>query len=139
ADALRTDHLDALSRLASAAEPDGDIAAAIAQTRRRLALDPLHEPTHRELMRLLARSGDRAAALGQYREAVRLLDQELGVAPAAETRAMRDAIEAGTLRDEQAPPEVRTASAVGDLHTLHGDYRRAIESYETAAANAPAS
>ncbi|HEX9495078.1 MAG TPA: tetratricopeptide repeat protein, partial [Candidatus Limnocylindria bacterium] len=91
------------------------------------------------LMRLYARSGDRAAALGQYRDAVRLLDQELGVAPAAETRLMRDAIEAGTLRDEPAPPEVRTAAAVGDLHTLHGDYRRAIESYETAAAKAPAS
>src|SRR5258708_39754878 len=104
-----------------------------------LAIDPLREPAHRDLMRLYARSGDRAAALGQYRDAVRLLDQELGVAPAAETRLMRDAIEAGTLRDEPAPPEVRTAAAVGDLHTLHGDYRRAIESYETAAANAPAS
>src|SRR5258708_37580211 len=104
-----------------------------------LAIDPLREPAHRDLMRLYARGGDRAAGRGQYRDAVRLLDQELGVAPAGETRLMRDAIEAGTLRDEPAPPEVRTAAAVGDLHTLHGDYRRAIESYETAAANAPAS
>ena len=33
---------------------------------------------------------------------------------------------------------MRTAAAVGDLHTLHGDYRRAIESYEAAAAKTPA-
>ena len=36
----------------------------------------------------------------QYRETVRLLDWELGVAPASETRALHDAIEAGTLGDE---------------------------------------
>jgi tetratricopeptide (TPR) repeat protein len=33
---------------------------------------------------------------------------------------------------------VTAAEAVGDLHTLHGDYRHAIESYEAAAAKAPA-
>jgi DNA-binding SARP family transcriptional activator len=138
ADALRADYGDALSGLAAGAERNGDLAAAIGHARRRLALDPLHEPAHRELMRLLARSGDRTAALRQYRDVVRLLDQELGVAPAAETRALHDAIEAGTLRDEQ-PAEVRTAAAVGDVYVLHGDYRRAIESYEAALANAPAS
>ena len=136
ADALRTDFLEALSRLANAADRAGDIAGAIGHTKRRIALDPLHEPAHRELMHLYARDGDRAAALRQYREAVRLLDQELGVAPAAETRALHDAIEAGTV-DDQLPAEVTTAEAVGDLHVLHGDYRRAIASYEAAAAKAP--
>jgi DNA-binding SARP family transcriptional activator len=136
ADALRVSYGEAITRLAEAAERDGDLAAAVGHAKHRLALDPLHEPAHRELMRLLARSGDRAAALRQYREAVRLLDQELGVAPVAETRALHDAIEAGTLGDE---PTVSTAAAVGDVHVLHGDYRRAIESYEAAAAKAPAS
>jgi len=135
AERLRADYGDALSHLAADAERSGDLATAIGYAKRRLALDPLHEPAHRDLMRLYARSGDRSAALGQYREAVRLLDQELGVAPAAETRALRDAIGAGTLTDE---PAVTTAAAVGDLHTLHGDYRRAIESYEAAVAKAPA-
>lgn len=139
ADALRADYGDALSSLADAAERRGELPAAIGHLKLRLKVDPLHEPAHRDLMRLYARSGDRAAALGQYRELLRVLDQELGVAPATETRAMHDAIEAGTLREEPEPQEVRTAAAVGDLHTLHGDYRRAIESYETAAANAPAS
>ncbi len=138
-DALRADYADALSRLATEAERDGDLAAAVGHAKRRLALDPLHEPAHRDLMRLHARSGDRAAALRQFREATRILDQELGVAPVAETRALHDAIEAGTLPDAVTAPGVTTAEAIGDLHTLHGDYRRAIESYETAAAKAPAS
>src|SRR5256885_3294040 len=135
-EALRADYADVLSRLAANAERSGDLAAAIGHAKRRLALDPLNEPAHRDLMRLFARSGDRTAALRQYREAVRLLDQELGVAPTAETRALHEAIEAGTLADE---PSVTAAAAVGDLHVLHGDYRRAIESYEAAAAKAPAS
>ena len=137
-DALRSEYGTVLARLAAAAERDGDVTAAIAHTRRRLALDPLHEPAHRDLMRLHARSGDRAAALRQYRDAARLLDQELGVAPVAETRALHDAIEAGTLPTADAPAGVTTAEAVGDVHTLHGDYRRAIESYEAAAAKATA-
>ncbi|HEY8732582.1 MAG TPA: BTAD domain-containing putative transcriptional regulator [Candidatus Limnocylindria bacterium] len=138
ADALRADYAGALAVVASNAEQAGDLGAAIGHARRRLALDPLHEPAHRDLMRLLARAGDRSAALRQYREAARLLDQELGVAPADETRALHEAIEAGTLPEEPVA-EVRTAAAVGDLHVLHGDYRRAIESFEAAAAKAPAS
>ena len=137
-DALRADYADALSRLVTDAERAGDLAAAIAHAKRRLALDVLHEPAHRDLMRLYARSGDRTAALRQYREATRLLDQELGIAPVAETRALNDAIEAGTLPTADATTGVTTAEAVGDLHTLHGDYRQAIESYEMAAARGPA-
>jgi len=139
ADALRTAFGDVLSRLAAAAEREGDLAAGLGYGKRRLAVDPLHEPAHRELMRLYARSGDRSAALRQYREAARLLDQELGVAPVAETRLLYEAIEAGTLPATDAPAGVTTAEAVGDVHTLHGDYRRAIESYGSAAATAPAS
>lgn len=137
ADALRSGYADVLAHLASAAERDGDLAGALGYAKRRLAIDPLHEPAHRELMHLYARSGDRSAALRQYREATRLLDQELGIAPVAETRALYDAIESGTLGD-RSPTEQTTAAAIGDLHVLHGDYRRAIESYEAAAAKAPA-
>ena len=138
ADALRAAFGDVLSRLTAGAEREGNLAAALGYAKRRLTIDPLHEPAHRELMRLHARSGDRSAALRQYRECVRLLDQELGVAPVEETRALRDGIEAGTASDGEPPAEVATAAAIGDLHTLHGDYRRAIESYEVAIAKAPA-
>ncbi|TMC36758.1 MAG: tetratricopeptide repeat protein, partial [Chloroflexi bacterium] len=138
-DALRAEYGDSLKTLAAEAESSGDIASALAHAKARLALDPLHEPAHRDLMRLYARSGDRSAALRQYHECVRLLDGELGVAPIAETKALHDAIEAGTLPSDRPTSVAATAEAVGDLHTLHGDYQRAIESYETAITKAPAS
>ena len=139
ADALRTEYGGALAKLAATAMAAGDDAGAIAHLKRRLVLDPLHEPAHRELMGLYAKAGDRSAALRQYHECVRLLDGELGVAPALETRALRDAIEAGTLAEARPASAAATAEAVGDVHVLHGDYRRAIDSYQAALAKAPAS
>lgn len=66
---------------------------AIEYARRWVALDPLHEPAHRDLMLLYARDGQRAAALRQYRECVRQLDTELGVAPLPETTELYRAIQ----------------------------------------------
>ena len=65
---------------------------AIDYARRRLALDTLHEPAHRQLMLLYAWSDQRAAALRQYQECQRILDAELGVPPLAETAQLYDAI-----------------------------------------------
>ena len=65
--------------------------------RRWLELDPLHEPAHRLLMEVLARSGESAAALAEYRDCVLILDRELGVAPLVETTDLAEAIRAGRL------------------------------------------
>ena len=46
--------------------------------RRWLALDPLHEPAHRQLMSLYEISGQRAAALRQYETCRQTLSDELG-------------------------------------------------------------
>jgi DNA-binding SARP family transcriptional activator len=50
---------------------------AIAYARRWLALDRLHEPAHRALMRLYAWAGQHAAALRQYQEYIRTLAAEV--------------------------------------------------------------
>src|SRR5262245_17228007 len=76
--------------------------AAIAYARRWLALDGLHEPAHRALMRLYAWAGRHAAALRQYQECARILDAELGVAPEEETTALHEAIRTRQL----VPPAV---------------------------------
>ena len=55
-------------------------------------LDPLDEPGQRRVMELLARSGDRAGAIRQYRALVALFDRELGVAPLRETTELYEAI-----------------------------------------------
>lgn len=61
---------------------------AIGLAQRLLALDPLQESTHRTLMRLYAGQGRPEAALKQYENCIRVLQRELGVAPAPETSAL---------------------------------------------------
>jgi DNA-binding SARP family transcriptional activator/tRNA A-37 threonylcarbamoyl transferase component Bud32 len=75
---------------------------AIAYARRWLALDGLHEPAHRALMRLYAWAGQQAAAMRQYQECVRFLQAELGTEPEEETTILFEAIRARQL----APPPV---------------------------------
>ncbi|MBI1877173.1 MAG: AAA family ATPase, partial [Chloroflexi bacterium] len=78
---------------------------AIAYARRWLLLDPLHEQAHRELMRLYAWAGQRGAALRQYRECVRIFDQELGVPPLDETTQLYTAIQENRLLPPVSVPK----------------------------------
>jgi DNA-binding SARP family transcriptional activator/predicted ATPase len=61
---------------------------AIGIAERLLALDPLLESAHRWLIRLYLRSGRREAALRQFQECARILNQELGIAPSEETQRL---------------------------------------------------
>jgi DNA-binding SARP family transcriptional activator len=123
-----------LERLARAHAASGQWDAAIAAGRRWLELDPLHEPAHRLLMTLHARAGEAAAAIHQYRDCVRILDTELGVAPLAETTALYEAIRTGgapqsvrpTEREAVAsPPASRSPALVG----RSGDLQALMEAY----------
>jgi len=58
-----------------------------------LALDPLREEVHRCLMQLYAWLGQPNAALRQYRDCTRILDEKLGVPPLSETTALYEAIQ----------------------------------------------
>ncbi len=92
AEGLRRDLAGVLERLVRHHGAAGEYEPAIAYARRWLALDPLHEPAHRQLMQLYADSNQRAAALRQYQECVRALRDELGVPPLEETTRLYDAI-----------------------------------------------
>ena len=81
-----------LDRLAEALETAGDLPGAVPAAARRVDLNPLDEPAQRRLMLLIARTGDRAGAIRQYRACVAALDRELGVAPLAETTELYEAI-----------------------------------------------
>jgi len=65
-------------------------------------LEPWQEEAHREIMRLLALSGQRTAALAQYEACQHSLVEELGVEPSAETRALYEGIRDGT--EPPSPP-----------------------------------
>ena len=84
-----------LERLVLGYGAQGNQEAALDYARRRLALDPLHEPAHQQLIKLYAQAGQRSAALRQYQECVRILDEELGLAPAGETTALYEQIRTG--------------------------------------------
>jgi DNA-binding SARP family transcriptional activator len=103
AQSLRQEVAGALQKLVRLHGELGGFEPAIEYARRWLALDPLHEPAHRSLMRLYAWVGHRAAAVRQYRECVRIFDQELGVSPLEETTRLYQEI-----KENRPPPPPST-------------------------------
>ena len=97
-----------LDDLASTA---GDPADAARWSARRCALTPLDEPAHRALIDRLDAAGDRAGALVVGRDLAGRLRAELGVAPAAATRALL-----ARLRG----PAVATGRATGSVAPMFG-------------------
>ena len=91
---LRQQALQALQTLAAYHASRREYAAGIACLRRLLALDPWREEAHTQLTLLLARSGQRSAALAQYQTCRRILAAELGVEPSAELNALYERIRA---------------------------------------------
>ncbi len=106
ADLLSRELSSALRRLVGALAAGGEHARALGYARRWLVLDPLHEPAHRQLIRLHALNGDRAAALEQYRDCVRTLSRELGVSPLQETADLYEQVNDGRLAPPVAAPPV---------------------------------
>ncbi len=78
-------HIQALTKLLAFHHHHGQTTEAIAYAQRILSIDPLRESTHRELMLLYHRAGDRAAALQQFERCRRSLAKELNIEPMAET------------------------------------------------------
>lgn len=101
---LRVAALTAMNRLIVHYEGLGEAEAALHMARRLLALEPWQESAHRTLMRLLAASGERAAALRQYEQCRRLLATELDVEPEVETAVLYQAIKTGAKLPLPTPP-----------------------------------
>jgi DNA-binding SARP family transcriptional activator/predicted negative regulator of RcsB-dependent stress response len=110
ADRLRQVLAGCLECLAAACAAAGDPDHALDHIRRWLALDPMHEPAHQAMIRALAWTGQRSAAVRQYRELVGILDRELAVRPLPETTRLYDSILAGRL---EPPPGRARAGARG--------------------------
>ena len=88
--------------------------AAVDAARQLLALDPLHEPTHRQLMRLLAQGGQRSAALAQYETCRQLLASELDAPPDDATTALYEQIRDGAYDKQSASASLMDGSAPSD-------------------------
>jgi predicted ATPase/DNA-binding SARP family transcriptional activator len=116
----------ALESLLGWHERRGELSPALALARRWQALDPLHEPARRALMRLMAHAGQPAAALRHYDELARLLAAELDARPEPATAALAAAIKSRQLAplldapavSEPAAPAPPLTSFIGRRHEL---------------------
>ena len=105
-----------LERLAAACAAAGEQDRALDHIRRWLFLDPMHEPAHQAMIRALAWTGQRSAAVRQYRELVGILDRELAVRPLPETTRLYDNLRAGRLE----PPPGRARAGTGGQRSRPG-------------------
>ncbi|MCB9076807.1 MAG: AAA family ATPase [Anaerolineaceae bacterium] len=76
---------------------NNDFRQGLNYARQLLALDPWREEVHRQVMQLLAVTGQRSAALTQYETCRRILAEELAIEPALETMTLYEQIRAGEL------------------------------------------
>ncbi len=92
----------------------GQHRAGISYAARLVQLDALSEDAQRRLMRLLAYSGQRGAALAQYESCRRVLTSELNISPEPETTMLYHQIrrgELGLMQDRDSASPSRNAKA----------------------------
>jgi DNA-binding SARP family transcriptional activator/predicted ATPase len=105
---MRLAAIDGLYTLSAYTYSQGDFERSIHYTRRLLEMEPCQEEAHRQMMSLLALSGQRELALRQYQLCRQALADTFGVTPQDETTALYQRIRAGT--DAEVPPEERGRS-----------------------------
>jgi DNA-binding SARP family transcriptional activator len=119
---LRVLYLDCLGTLLRRHSETGALEPALRCGRQILVLDPLREDIHREVIRLHVRNGHRALALKQYECCRAALEEELGVEPMEETRALcAELLSAATKSPRPGPTsgttrETRTPAAGAKAH-----------------------
>ena len=112
---LRQQMMEALTCLVNALELRGEFQTARRYAARQLVLDPWREEAHYQLMRLLALDGQRSAALAQYETCKRILAEELGVEPSAQTRDLYDQIRLGSLTAKDKMPAEGNIASIPSL------------------------
>jgi DNA-binding SARP family transcriptional activator/predicted ATPase len=91
---LHRQAVEALVILARYHEDRWELETARELALRQVALEPWGEAVHRQLMRLFAHSGQRGAALMQYKRLQQILLEEFGTEPSGETKDLYDRISA---------------------------------------------
>jgi DNA-binding SARP family transcriptional activator len=111
----------ALHRLAATYEQRGEYEGAQSFARQQLEREPWDEAAHQQLMRALSLNGQRSTALAQYETCRRLLAEELGVEPSAETRRLYERIRDGELTGPVPSPPRPPALATEPPPFLEGE------------------
>ena len=127
---LRHDMTCILGILIEEHSAQGQYQEGISYARRWLQLAPWDEAAHRWLMQLYTWGGDRSAALRQYQECVRLLDNELDQPPGENTHALFEAIQSGEALARPSGSALHAATAARPL-----DARRSLPPQTSAFVN----
>ena len=131
---LRDAAVEVLRKLVESYRRRGEYRFGVHYARRLVAIEPLSEEAHRELMRLCALAGQRNRALAQYEELLNLLRDELGVEPLAETRALYESILSEAVREEAATGQSEPIGPLVPLAGRGGDYERLRDGWTRALA-----
>jgi DNA-binding SARP family transcriptional activator len=130
---LRDAAVEALHHLIESYSRRGEYRFGAHYARLLVSIEPLLEEAHRELIRLCALAGQRSRALNQYEELSRLLRDELGVEPLAETRQLYESIlseaakeEIVSGQEEPIGPIVPLVGRAGASIQLRGGWSRAL-------------
>ena len=97
---LNQQAITAYSQLAAHYDRRHEYNRALHFARRQVELEPWDENAQRQLLRLLAFTNQRGAALAHYTDLCTMLNTELGVTPEPETIQLADQIRTETLRPE---------------------------------------
>ncbi|MDX1520115.1 MAG: AAA family ATPase, partial [Anaerolineae bacterium] len=104
--------VDVLTRLSKFYAVHHYLPEAVEVTRRLLELEPWQEEGHQQLLRLLALSGQRTAALEHYEHYRQKLVTEMDLEPEPETEELLDRIRAGDLKPSAVSPETPEKQAL---------------------------
>jgi predicted ATPase/DNA-binding SARP family transcriptional activator len=115
ADELRQKLTEALTLLTEDYCLLGDAESAVQYARRLIALDPLNESAHRQLMQVYSQLGQHNAALKQYQTFEQTLRKEMGLDPQPETRALYKQIRKGEVKQFPAGIQRETKSPRNNL------------------------
>src|SRR5215207_7886277 len=93
----------------------GQAEQAIPYARRLIALDPLNEASHRQLMQVYIQAGQHSAALKQYQACEQILRKELGMDPQPETRELYKKIRKREFKPVQAQEQKEKSTPLHNL------------------------
>ncbi len=110
---LHRQAVEALHWLSVYHEQRGEYAQVEKFARRQIALEPWHEEAHGQIMRAFVQQGHIVAALQQYSQYRRILDEELGIKPSASITRYYEQIRAG-----EVVPKARVQQTVGEASWL---------------------
>jgi DNA-binding SARP family transcriptional activator/Flp pilus assembly protein TadD len=104
-------YIQGITHLSQIYSEMGDYLKALSALEKALLIDPLQEDLQRSALRLHYLAGDRTGAIRRYEMLCKLLDDEMGVPPMAETRETYQAI----ITDSLPMPEVHLPTTIRPL------------------------